>query len=151
MNNEQIARRLFQCINERDMDGMTALTSDDCNFIDVPQGTTLTGRNAPREDCEIWLSAFPDGSVQVLNVVGGNDYAVVEYVGRGTHTGPLGRGADALPPTNQKVELHFCDVLQIKGGKIVGVHSYYDLATLMRQLKILAQPAQKPRPEARPH
>lgn len=151
MANEQLVRKLYQCINERDLDGITALTHDNCRFIDVAQGKTLTGKNAIREDCETWLSGFPDGTVQVLNVIVAGDNAVVEFLGRGTHTASLGAGSDALPPTYQHVELSFCEVLRFEGSAIASVTSYYDAATLMRQLKLLEQPAKKPRPEARPH
>ena len=150
MTNEQIAQDFYQCINDKDMDRLTRYVSDKCKYIDVPQGKTLTGKNAPREDCETWLTGFPDGKVQVLNQIVSGDWVVTEFVGRGTHTGLLGKGTDALPATHQKVELHFCDVMLFQGGKIISVTSYYDLATLTRQLEA-GKGAPRTRPEARPH
>lgn len=149
MTHQEIVRGYYQAINDRDMKRVVSLTSEKCKFNDIPQGKTLTGKNALKDDCSIWLAAFPDGTVQVNRLIPAEDYVVVEFTGKGTHTGPLGEGAEALPATNKKVELRFCDLVKLDKGLISEVTSYYDQATLLRQLG-RAETA-KARPEARPH
>lgn len=62
---------------------------------------------------------------------------VVQFDFRGTHTGPLQGPNGEIPPTGRAVDVPVCDVFQLRNGKAVGVHSYFDAATLMTQLGLL--------------
>ena len=37
----------------------------------------------------LWATGFPDGRVEIENVIEDGDKVVLEFTGRGTHTGPL--------------------------------------------------------------
>lgn len=64
---------------------------------------------------------------------------VVEFMGRGTHTGPLHTPTGDVPATGRRVDLPFCDVHRIEDGKITNGRSYFDLATMMRQLGLMPE------------
>ncbi len=65
-----------------------------------------------------------------------------EFVGQGTHTGPLVGPAGTIPPTGRRIEFSVGELMRVEEGKFTLVHVYYDGATLMRQLGVFP-----PRPE----
>ena len=62
---------------------------------------------------------------------------MVEVTGRGTHQGDFQSPEGVLPATGNTVEVRFCQVFRIKGGKIVGGHSYYDLDGMMKAMSVV--------------
>jgi ketosteroid isomerase-like protein len=81
-----------------------------------------------------FADAFPSSRVEVTTVVATEQEAVIEFVGRGTNTAPLHLPTGEVPATGRSVELRFCDTIQIRKGKVVRVHIYYDVMTMLRQL-----------------
>lgn len=71
-------------------------------------------------------------------MMAGETGVTTEFRGRGTHTGPLVGPMGEIPPTRRQVDIPFCDVVQIKDGKIVSIHLYYDVATMMGQLGLVS-------------
>ena len=80
---------------------------------------------------------FPESSTELTNAFGTENQVVLEFTGWGTNTGPLHMPTGDLPPTGHSVERRFCNVYQIRNGKIVSLHSYYDLMTMMQQLGLV--------------
>jgi steroid delta-isomerase-like uncharacterized protein len=138
-DNARLARTTLDLWNERDFDQAVRLAAEDVEFVDVPSNTTRRSLEAYRESMQRWATAFPDGRIEVTRVVADEDGAAVEYVGRGTHTGPFAGPAGSIPATGRRVELTLCDVVEIEQGKARRVRSYYDSATLMRQLGLLSE------------
>ena len=64
-------------------------------------------------------------------------YAAVEAILRGTHTGIMHSAAGDLPPTGRTVELHVCEVFQIRNRKITRHATYYDTLGFMQQLGVI--------------
>ena len=139
MSNAETARRLYQTITDHDPEAGAALVADDAEWTDVPTGQTYRGKEGWRQQYHFWLGAFPDGQVEITNLVDGGDWVVIEYTGRGTNTGPLLTPEGELPATNRSVELPFCDVSHFSDGKFAGGRSYYDLASMMTQLGLGAE------------
>lgn len=136
--NARIARMILDLWNSRDFDQVTHIAAESVECVHVPFGTTYRGRDGYREFMRMWAIAFPDGRVEVRRVTAGENGAAVEYHGTGTHTGPLAGPAGTIPATGRRGELSLCDVLEIEQGQIRRVRSYFDSATLMRQLGIRA-------------
>ena len=132
-------RTPYEAFNARDLDRATSLVADDAVWTNVPTGETFRGREGLRGALERWAKAFPEGKLEDLQLRVGDGFAVVEFTGRGTNTGPFATPAGELPATNRPVELKFCDVLEISGGKITGGRSYFDMAALMTQLGMMPQ------------
>ena len=82
-----------------------------------------------------WARAFPDGSVEITNLIESGEWVVVEFTVRGTNTGPMMGPDGEMPPSNAKVELQSCDVLRVVDGRVVGGRGYFDLSTVTRQLE----------------
>jgi steroid delta-isomerase-like uncharacterized protein len=119
------------------LDKTVAALAEDCETIDVPTGRTLRGPDEYRQTVLFFAEAFPDSRVEMTNVFATEDQAVVEFIGRGTNTGPLHMPTGDIPPTGQKSELRFCSVNRIKSGKIVSIHNYYDVMTMLQQLGLM--------------
>jgi steroid delta-isomerase-like uncharacterized protein len=132
-----LVRSVFDAINQRDIERGAGLHADDAELVDVPAGQTRRGPEGFRQSMNYWLTAFPDGRVEIERLVVQNDTATVEYIGRGTQTGPLAAPTGEIPASGRKVELRFCDVVRLRGGKIAAVHSYYDAATMLQQLGLI--------------
>jgi steroid delta-isomerase-like uncharacterized protein len=136
--NARLGRKLYEELwNKRDFDGITRCATEDIEVVNVPDGAIRRGRQGYREFIEGWATAFPDARIEVTRVTGSDDTVVVEFVGRGTHTGPLVTPVGAIPATGRTGELRFCDVLEVEDGSVRRMRSYYDSATLMRQLGLL--------------
>ena len=116
-----------------------ATIAEECEVVDVPSGAILQGPEGLKQFLLGFSSAFPDSRVEITNLATTADGAVVEFVGRGTHTGPLHTPGGDIPPTGRPFELHFCDVYTIKHGKIVRHSTYYDSPGLLQQLGVIPQ------------
>jgi predicted ester cyclase len=67
---------------------------------------------------------------------------VTEFIGRGTHNGPLVSAAGEVPPTGRSVEFRLCEVYEFRDGKIVSGHTHFDSLGLMAQLGVVVSPGQ---------
>lgn len=134
---ETIVRSLFEAFNRRDFAVATQVVAEECEFTDVPSGMVFRGPAGFVDFEEGWLTAFPDGQIEIINLVCRGDTCITEYRGRGTHDGPLpGPDGRTIAPTGKKVQLGLIDVAQYKGGKMVRGRCYYDALSLARQLGV---------------
>ncbi|HWZ60837.1 MAG TPA: ester cyclase [Gemmatimonadaceae bacterium] len=136
-DNARLGRKIYEEIwNQRDFDALMRSATNDCEVTAIPFDQTLRGQSGYRQWGESWATAFPDGRVEIKRVMATDDAVVLEFIGRGTHTGPLSTPSGTIPPTGKTVELQLCDVLEIRDGGVRRARSYFDAATLMRQLGI---------------
>jgi predicted ester cyclase len=64
---------------------------------------------------------------------------VVEFTGRGTHTGTLRTSMGDIPATGRSLTLQLCDVMEFKDGMIQGQKTYFDSGSMMAQLGLMAE------------
>ena len=145
-DNAAIVRGLFEAFNDHDLDRAAAMVSEDFELVDfAADAQTFRGSEGIRQWLHVFLTAFPDATVELTNVVGAGEeegWVFTEHTGRGTHTGPLVGPSGTIPPTGRKIELPIGELFRVENGKIALIHAYYDGATLMRQLGVFP-----PRPE----
>src|SRR5438067_115143 len=98
-DNAALVRAMHVGWNSRDFNLIAAAASDDCEWVMVPTGQKFHGQAGIRQYSEAWAAGFPDGKVEDLSVIAGDNGAVIEFVGKGTHTGPLASPAGEIPPT----------------------------------------------------
>lgn len=125
-----IARQYLEAAPRRDFDKVRQLFHPQYSY---------TGGDGQRQDteaaiagCDMFTTAFPDLTAQItqLHVVG--DVAIVEFVASGTHLG----GMMGMAPTQRKMSMRLCKVLEMRDGKIYAEREYYDMAHLMQQLGV---------------
>lgn len=134
LDNANIARTFHEAWAERNPDRGAAVVAEDCIFVDVPRNEIQRGPEGYRQDYERWRTAFPDGTVEITRVIAEGDWVVVEFTNSGTNTGRLRTAIGDFPPTNRKIEVKYCSVMQIKDGKVISGCDYYDASTIIRQL-----------------
>ena len=114
----------------------------DCRFEDVARGEAQIGPDGYRMDYHRWRAVFPGGEVKVVNVITGGDgpdgWAVVEFLNRGTQTGPLQSSLGDFRPSGRRMEVRHCSVMRVQGGKVVEGRDHYDSASIARQLGLVA-------------
>ena len=132
--NARIARAVYEGFNDRDFDRSLESLAEDCAWTNLPTAETFSGREGFRRNLERWATAYPDGRCEDIHVIATDDYVVVEFMGRGTNSGPMVTPEGELPATGRRVEIPFCDVHRIDDGKITNGRSYFDMATMLRQL-----------------
>ena len=136
---EKTVRQFHESWELRDPERGVAVIAEDCRFEDVARSEAQTGPDGYRMDYHRWRAAFPDGEVKVVNVITGADgWAVVEFLNRGTQTGPLHSSLGDFPPSGRKMEVRYCSVMRVQGGKVVEGRDYYDSASIARQLGLVA-------------
>ena len=74
-------------------------------------------------------------------MIASGDTVVVEFTGRGTHSGTLKTSMGDIPPTGKSVTLKLCDVTEYRDGLVVRQRSYFDTGSMMAQLGLLPQQA----------
>ena len=121
----------------RDPDRGATVIADDCQFEDIARGEQQIGPEAYKNNYYRWREAFPEGECKVINVIVQDNWAVVEYVNRGTHSGTLRSSLGTFEPTGRSVEVRYCSVMRVENGKVVEGRDFYDSATIARQLGVL--------------
>lgn len=131
---ETVVRTFHDSWDLRDPARGAAVIAEDCRFEDVARGEMLIGAEGYTRDYHRWRTAFPDGSLEITNIIVQGEWAVVEFVNRGTQTGPLHSSLGTFPPSGKRMEARYCSVMQVRNGKVVAGRDYYDSASIARQL-----------------
>jgi steroid delta-isomerase-like uncharacterized protein len=138
-DNADLARRMHEAWNERNFDAIAEATAPDATLTIVGSGDTFEGIEGSRAYNELWANGFPDGRLTVDRVIESGDHVVVEFTGRGTHTGPLATSMGEIGATGRSLTLQFCDVAEFKNGKMQSQRTYFDSGSMMAQLGLLAE------------
>jgi steroid delta-isomerase-like uncharacterized protein len=138
-DNADLARRVHEAWNERNFDDIAAATAPDATLTLVGSGDTFEGIEGSRAYSAMWADGFPDGKVTVDRVIESGDFVVVEYTGRGTHTGTLATSMGEIPATGRSLTLQLCDVMEFKNGKVQSQRTYFDTGSMMAQLGLAAE------------
>ena len=138
-DNADLARRLHEAWNERNFDEIADATAPDSTITIVGSGDTFEGVEGSRDYNRMWADGFPDGAVEIDRVIASGDYVVVEFTGRGTHTGTLVTSMGEIPATGRSMTLQLCDVMEFKNGKVQSQKTYFDSFTMMAQLGLTAE------------
>lgn len=138
-DNISMVRNFYESYNRRDFDGVVKDLDPQCVLTNVPSNMTFTGPEGFKEFLQNWDSAFPDGKLEIKNIQAGEDFAVCEFLGTGTHTGTFRTPDGDIEATGKRGEIPMCNVYRIENGKIVSQTGYYDAATFMKQLGIMPE------------
>ena len=131
------AREAFErgtaTFNAHDIDGFATVLADDVVF-QAPGGMHGQGKPACVEFYGGWLSAFPDGHVEVHDVHFIDDVAVEEGTFSGTHNGVLHTPTGEIPPTGRAVSLDYIQVLRFRDGQHASFNLMFDRLLMLEQL-----------------
>jgi ketosteroid isomerase-like protein len=126
--------------NAHDIDGFAAVLADDVVF-QAPGGMRGQGKPACVEFYGGWLSAFPDGHVEIHDVHFIDDVAIEEGTFSGTHNGVLRTPMGDIAPTGRAVNLDYIHVIHYRDGKHVSFNLAFDRLLMLEQLGLVPAPA----------
>jgi steroid delta-isomerase-like uncharacterized protein len=86
---------------------------------------------------QMFATAFPDGRIDIKTLRSDGDYVTAEFLGTGTHKGDL----MGIAPTNKKISIPVCDVIELRDGKIYREREYMDMHHMMTQMGVAKMPA----------
>jgi steroid delta-isomerase-like uncharacterized protein len=133
-DNASLARRIYEAWNERKFDEIADMTAPDGTTTVVGTGEKFRGREGSLKYNTMWAEGFPNGRITIDRVIASGDHVVVEFTGRGTHTGTLSTSMGDLPATGRDMTLQLCDVMEFRDGKVANHRTYFDTASMMAQL-----------------
>jgi steroid delta-isomerase-like uncharacterized protein len=142
-----IATRFFDAVwNRHDVDAIDDLFAPDFvdHYLSVPR---TPDRDGFKQECTVYLTAFPDTSVTIEDQIAERDRVVSRVVFRSTHIGPFG----PVPPTGRSVEATGCIILRIAGGLIVERWGNIDDLGALRQLGLVPNMPGELRPRSSQH
>jgi glyoxylase-like metal-dependent hydrolase (beta-lactamase superfamily II)/predicted ester cyclase len=131
---ESVARRYFEAIAARDLDGAVALWADG-GRDNVRGQVDVLAPEGVREFLGELLDAVPDLDFQVLSTTTEGDRCAVQWSLSGTFAGPGTLGG--IAPTGDRVAIDGIDLLRIGDGLIQGNDAYPDSIGLPRQIGMI--------------
>ena len=134
---ERIVRIFHESWDLGDPERGATVIAENCHFEDIARGELLPGPEAYKRDYYRWREAFPDGEVKVVRVIVENNWAVVEFINRGTQTGPLHSSLGTFPASGRRMEVRYCSVMRVADGMVVEGRDYYDSNSIAKQLGLL--------------
>lgn len=127
-----IIRKLYSVAegNTLDMETFVSSFSSDGYMTEIPAKVALRGKDIGGYLAAL-TAAFPDIHRELFDMHFAGNIAVVELAIRGTHTGGLTLPAGTIAPTRRMIDLPWCDVFHVEGGKVTSSHCY-NATSIMR-------------------
>lgn len=129
----QRVTEMYALLARHDLDGLQPYQHPDILQEILPVGT-FRGRAALRAFFSDMLAAFPDFSIDILDMVGEGDRIVTQWRITGTFSGSPFLGIHA---TGRYSELRGCDVMRFEDGMLRENIVYYDGAAFARGIGLL--------------
>jgi len=125
-------------IEARDWETYGSVFAENLQMVTPALPGISTGRDVRIQFVQGIVEAFPDGVVEVQRYFGKGDWACVEVLFTGTHTGPM-QGADGslIPATHKPVKWPYCMVMKFEDGLVSELYEYYDQLDLLTQLGVI--------------
>ena len=125
--NKALVRRVYDLFDRRKIEATYELYAPQCVFH-MSHGDMSV--NECREFDSMLLSAFPDLSLTIEDMIAEGDIVAYRVTLRGTHQGKF----MGIASTGNKIEITFADFVKIKAGKLVQFWNTVDNLSFMQQL-----------------
>jgi ketosteroid isomerase-like protein len=135
-DNIRIVREYFDAFNKGDADKVLSYFDNNAESTDMATGIKLHGQQEMRQNFESMKQAISGLNAKLNNIFASDEFVCVEYVIGGTFSGPMSLPTGTFQPTGRKGEVPFCDIYQLRNGKVVTVRTYSDSGTMMKQLGV---------------
>jgi glyoxylase-like metal-dependent hydrolase (beta-lactamase superfamily II)/predicted ester cyclase len=134
MSTSEVARRYFAALDAHDLDSAVACWQP--GAIDRFVGEReVVAPDGVREYFGELFAAFPDFSLQIVELTTAHSRTAVRWRGRGTFAGP--GTFQGFEPNGARVEIEGCDVITARGELIEHNDAFVNTAEIVRQLGFL--------------
>jgi len=127
-----VVRRHIEAFNARDRDAEP--WSATAEF--VAPGAAISGREQVLGFLGVFQEAFPEGRLEVRQLLVDGDAAAVEGAFVGVHDGVLRTPAGEVAATGGPVDLRWAALYRVEGDELVSEHLFFDQLDLLGQLGI---------------
>ena len=126
----------------RDTESTLATMVDDAYVNHVPVMTGGFGKTALRAfySAQFIPTMPPDTTLTPVSRTIGENQLVDEMIFSFTHTQEMPWMLPGIPPTNRRVEVPLVAIVQFRQGKLAHEHIYWDQASVLKQIGLLADP-----------
>jgi steroid delta-isomerase-like uncharacterized protein len=125
----------YDAFNRHQLDPADEVVAENCVLHDLPRGIDWRGRTQVVQFQAGWIEAFSNAEITNLICHESEGTVIAEYIGRGTHDGPLG----PYLATGRTIAVPVCDVVTFNTkGQISEIKALYDLHALLVQLGLAA-------------
>lgn len=130
----ELSRDAWNALNAHDIDRFIQYFTEDVEYQSAALPHPIRGRGALGETMRAYIRGFPDLRFTIEQMLQSGEYVITRWKSTGTHKGEF----MGIPPTGRAGgEIHGCNVGEIKDGKVTRLWSYWDSASLLRQLGVL--------------
>jgi steroid delta-isomerase-like uncharacterized protein len=135
--NKAIAERFInEVISDNNWDKAGEVLSDDLvMYHPSAPGGSISGLENVKGMLMGFRAGFPDLAISIEDEIAEGDKVVIQWRGRGTHTGDL----FGMPPTGRSVNVGAVSIFRIADGKIVEDHISEDTMGMMKQLGVIPE------------
>ena len=135
-------RHLYAEFNLKNTEAALDTMTESPHILLIPSGTGGIGREGVRD---FYAHHFlpripPDWQLIPVSETLAQDCIVEECVVRFTHTLEMDWMLPGVPVTNRKVEFGLVVIIRFENEKVASEHLYWDQATVLSQLGVLASP-----------
>jgi steroid delta-isomerase-like uncharacterized protein len=129
------ADTINQAWNSHDIERVLGFYSPEYVGDDVGQALLLRGHEGLRAMLEMHWKGFPDLQFAVTDAIVQDSRMAIVWVAQGTHQGPIMN----IPPTGHKVAVRGVSIIDVEDGLIVRGQYIWDLAGMLRHMRLLPQ------------
>ena len=137
LDNIRTTEAYYDALNAHDVGRLSEYQASGYTF----QGPGLPGPVGTGEDAAYiqgFIDAFPDLHFELTHKIAQGDFVVVNWVGTGTHDGPLRTpSGDSVPATGRTGTNFGSNTIEFENGKVLHSRVYFDMAALLAQLGLM--------------
>ncbi len=124
---------VLQYWNRQDLEGVLAYYDDSITWLNIAMEETYRGKAEVRQFLRRLFAAFPDLNFEVTYKIARNDNVAEQWFIRGTHLGTF----MGIPPTGRRVEIPGMSMAELRGGKFISDHFYFDALGVLRDMALM--------------
>jgi steroid delta-isomerase-like uncharacterized protein len=121
---------MLRGFNSRNAQVMLSVFNEDMEWLDVPMEESYRGHAEVEAFLERLFVAFPDVVYELTDVVAQDNHLAAKFTMHGTHLGEF----YGIPPTGRRLELPCLSIIEMRDGKFVYDHCYFDTGMCLRQM-----------------
>ena len=127
----RIASESVEAWSAGNWERVKAAVAPDVTYDEIGGQRKLQGAEAFVNAYQGWKAAGPDGKGTITNAFAQGNSVLIEVTWTATNTGPMGSN----PPTGKKWNVRGAQVVILEGNKIKELRQYFDMNTIVQQLK----------------
>jgi steroid delta-isomerase-like uncharacterized protein len=132
------AKAPILAFNAKDWEAVRASITSDFVYDEVATSRKAQGIDQVIPLWQGWATAFPDAKATFHRAFPSDGTVVLEVSWQGTHKGPLQMPEGSIAPTENRIDIRACFVVEVAGDKARLQRHYFDMATLIQQLGVSA-------------